>query len=135
MPSNLAQSKSATSARRVLVVEDDPVIQLLLREVLSGRGYDVGVANDGEAGLAAVLRDPPDLVVLDVMMPGLDGYEVLGQLRQRPATAGIPVLLLTALNSDEDIARGFAAGANDYMRKPFQSEDLLSRVSALLEPA
>ena len=123
------------SGQRVLVVEDDPVIQLLVREVLREQGYDVGTADDGAAGLAAVRRDPPALIVLDVMMPELNGYEVLEELRGDPSTAGIPVVLLTALNSDEDVARGFAAGANDYVRKPFQAEDLIARVSALLNQA
>jgi DNA-binding response OmpR family regulator len=132
MPTDGAKSKSATGAARVLVVEDDPVIQLLVSEVLRAESYDVRLADDGESGLALVREDPPELVVLDVMMPGLDGYEVLGHLRADPATAGIPVLLMTALNSSDDVARGFAAGADDYLRKPFATEDLLASVKSLL---
>lgn len=120
------------AARRVLVVEDDPVIQLLVSEVLRGESYDVWTADDGAEGLALVQEDPPELVVLDVMMPNLNGYEVLEQMRREPPSAEIPVILLTALNSDEDVARGFAAGANDFIKKPFQTEDLLARVKALL---
>ena len=118
---------------RVLVVEDDPVIQMLVQEVLRGEGYDVRVADDGQAGLARVREEVPDLIVLDVMMPHMNGYEVLGHLRGDPATAEVRVLMLTALNSGEDVARGIAAGADDYVRKPFQTDDLVTRVAALLD--
>ena len=119
---------------RLLVVEDDPIIQVLVREVLVGAGYEVAVADDGESGLEQVRAERPDLMVLDVMMPGIDGYEVLAQVRGNPETAELPVVMLTALNSDEDIQKGFAAGANDYVTKPFQAEELLASVSALVAP-
>jgi DNA-binding response OmpR family regulator len=118
--------------RRVLVVDDDPVIQFLVGELLRAAAYDVRVVDDGDEGWAAIQEDPPELVVLDVMMPGLDGDEVLSRIRANPATADLPVLLMSALNSEEDVARGFAAGANDYVRKPFENDDLLARVAALL---
>ena len=118
--------------QRVLIVEDDPVIQMLVGEVLRGAAYDVRTANDGAAGWTQMQTDPPELVVLDVMMPEMDGYEVLEHMRAEPATAQIPVLLMTALDSVGDVARGFELGANDYIHKPFNNEDLLARVEALL---
>ena len=118
--------------RRVVIVEDDPIIQMLVAELLRGASYDVRVANDGQAGWAEIRQDPPELVVLDVMMPEMDGYEVLEQMRGHPDTAEIPVLLMTALDSVGDVARGFEVGANDYIHKPFNNEDLLARVESLL---
>jgi two-component system phosphate regulon response regulator PhoB len=117
---------------RVLVVDDDDDIRELIRWKLRASGYDVEAAADGEAALAAAAETRPDLVVLDWMMPRLSGLEVCRALRDDPATAGVPVILLTAKAQEADIERGFAAGADDYVVKPFSPREVLSRVEAVL---
>jgi DNA-binding response OmpR family regulator len=116
----------------VVVVDDDADIRALVSLRLSKAGYVVTVESDGEAGLATARSLQPDLVVLDWMMPGLSGIEVCRMLRDDPRTADTVVLLLTARAQEEDIERGFAAGADDYLVKPFSVRDLASRVDALL---
>jgi two-component system, OmpR family, phosphate regulon response regulator PhoB len=119
----------------VVVVDDDPDIRALVSTRLSKAGYVVTVESDGEAGLAAARALQPDLVVLDWMMPGLSGIEVCRMLRDDPRTADTAVLLLTARAQEEDIERGFAAGADDYLVKPFSVRELANRVDALLARA
>jgi DNA-binding response OmpR family regulator len=116
----------------VVVVDDDPDIRALVAMKLTNAGYSVTVESDGEAGLASALEQQPDLVVLDWMMPGLSGIEVCRALRDDPRTADTAVLLLTARAQEEDIERGFAAGADDYLVKPFSVRELASRVEAIL---
>ena len=116
----------------VVVVDDDPDISALVAMKLSNVGYSVTVESDGEPGLATALDEQPDLVVLDWMMPGLTGIEVCRALRDDPRTASTVVLLLTARAHEEDIERGFAAGADDYLVKPFSVRELVNRVDALL---
>ena len=118
--------------RTVLVADDDEDILQLVSFRLERAGYTVVTAADGQQALAAARRHQPDLAVLDVMMPGLNGYEVTRQLRADPATAAIPVILLTARVQEADVSRGFEAGADDYLRKPFSPQELRSRVQALL---
>jgi two-component system response regulator MprA len=121
----------------VLVVDDDPPILRMLERTLTAEGYAVETAADGGAALAAVERAVPDVVVLDVAMPGLDGLAVCRRLRR--AGLALPVLLLTARDSVSDRVAGLDAGADDYLVKPFAPEELLARVRALLrrgsEPA
>ena len=121
--------------RRILVADDDADILELVALRLTKAGYEVLKAADGEAALAQAIEHLPDLAVLDVMMPGLSGHEVTGRLRALERTAGVPVILLTARVQDSDVARGYQAGADDYMEKPFRPQDLLARVEALLGPA
>jgi len=116
----------------VVVVDDDPDIRALVSMRLSRAGYAVTVESDGEAGLATALAEQPDLVVLDWMMPGLSGIEVCRILRDDPRTTDTAVLLLTARAQEEDIERGFAAGADDYLVKPFSVRELATRVDAIL---
>ena len=116
----------------VVVVDDDPDIRALVAMKLENAGYAVTVASDGDAGLAAALAEQPDLVVLDWMMPGLTGIEVCRILRDDPRTSGTAVLLLTARAQEEDIERGFAAGADDYLVKPFSVRELAGRVESLM---
>ena len=121
----------ATSQRaRVLVVDDDPKILSLLRRGLSFEGYTVTTAEDGPGALTAARDEPPDLVVLDVMMPGLDGLEVCRRLRA--GGEEIPILMLTARDTVPDRVAGLDAGADDYLVKPFAFDELLARVRALL---
>lgn len=116
--------------QRILVVDDDPAITSVLRRGLAYEGYQVFSANDGSDGLAQAREQEPDLVILDIMMPGLDGWEVLRRLRS--ADTGLPVLMLTAKDAPADQAQGLNAGADDYVVKPFHFEVLLARVQALL---
>ena len=116
----------------ILIVDDDADIRELVAFKLSRAGFSVRCEADGESGLAAADELRPDLVLLDWMMPRLTGLEVCRRLRESPATAAIPVILLTAKAQEADVERGFAAGADDYIRKPFSNRELLSRVEALL---
>jgi two-component system response regulator MprA len=116
-------------AARVLVVDDDEKITGFLRRALAYEGYQVEVADGGAAALAQALKSPPDLVVLDVMMPGLDGLEVCRRLR---AGGDVPVLMLTARDEIASRVEGLDAGADDYLPKPFALEELLARLRALL---
>ena len=118
--------------RTVLVADDDEDILQLVSFRLERAGYTVVTAADGQQALAAAREHHPDLAVLDVMMPGLNGYEVTRQLRADAATAQIPVILLTARVQEADVSRGFEAGADDYLRKPFSPQELRSRVQAIL---
>ena len=118
----------------VLVVDDDPVVADLVAFRLQRLGLQVTVQTDGETGLAAARRLRPDLVVLDWLMPRMDGLEVCRALRADadPALARTPVLLLTAKSQEPDLERGFAAGATDFVAKPFSTRELVSRVTAAL---
>ena len=117
---------------RVLVADDEPDIRVLVTLAVAKAGCQVVAAvADGTAALAAALADPPDLVVLDVSMPGATGLEVCAALRAAPATAGCRVLLLSAGASPDDVARGLAAGADAYLAKPFSVAGLVARVREL----
>jgi len=118
--------------RRVLVVDDDDDIRLLLQELLSGAGYGVETAADGRVALRRFYENPSDVVVLDLSMPELDGFETLERLRD---LSDVPVILLTARSGEIDKVRGFRAGADDYVVKPFGRQELLARVEALLRRA
>ena len=116
----------------VLVADDDPDILSLVALRLERSGFDVIVARDGEQAIEAALERAPDIALLDVMMPKLDGYQVTERLRGNQATRHMPVILLTARVQEADIARGVAAGADDYVRKPFSTQELQDRVQAAL---
>jgi two-component system phosphate regulon response regulator PhoB len=117
---------------RVLVVDDEPDILSILVYQLSREGFRVSTAVSGRSAIATAIAEPPDLVVLDLMLPELDGYEVLAQLRRHEATSSIPVILLTARTEEEERLRGFDTGADDYVTKPFSPRELVARVKALL---
>ena len=116
----------------LLVIEDDPDIVELLRYNLEREGYRVLVATDGERGLGDAARHQPDLALLDLMLPGLDGLEVLKRMRSQDGTRGIPVLVLTAKSEETDVVIGLEMGADDYLTKPFSPRELVARVRALL---
>jgi DNA-binding response OmpR family regulator len=116
----------------VLVADDDPDIRSLVALRLEKSGYEVVSARDGEQALATALERVPDLALLDVMMPKLDGYEVTERLREQDETRHLPVILLTARVQESDIARGVEAGADDYVAKPFSTSELRDRVQAVL---
>lgn len=115
---------------RILVVEDELPMRVALRDTLERQGYRVLVADDGEAGLAKALDSQPDLIVLDVMMPRLDGFALCAELRR--LAQNLPILMLTAKGRVEDRVSGLDAGADDYLVKPFSRDELLARVRALL---
>ena len=116
----------------ILAVDDEPANLALLVKLLKHHGYDVLEAGDGVSAIHIIDRQTPDLVLLDVMMPNLDGIEVCRRLRNRPECVGLPILLLTALNETEDKVRGLEAGANDFLAKPFDESELFARVQSLL---
>jgi CheY-like chemotaxis protein len=117
---------------QILLVDDDPWIVRMVTSVLSKRGHRVHAASDGEEGLERALALRPDLIISDVMMPKLDGWALLRALRAHPELAQTPVLLLTALSTDEDRIRGLRLGADDYLPKPFRFEELDLRVASTL---
>lgn len=119
-------------APTVLLVEDDPVILRLLEVNFELEGYRVFVAHDGAEGLDAVRAERPDVVISDIMMPNVSGIELLETLKADPATASIPVILLSAKAQTGDLKAGMDAGADDYVTKPFEPLDLIDRVNALL---
>ncbi len=117
---------------KVLVVDDEVYILHILDFSLGAEGFDVITAADGEQALARARSERPDLIVMDIMMPRLDGYETCRRLKGDPSTKEIPVLLLTARGREEDRKRGMEAGADDYMTKPFSPNKLIGRVSEML---
>nr|WP_211161164.1 response regulator [Microcella alkalica] len=118
-----------------MIVEDEPDVLLLLENRVRGAGHEVMSASDGERGLELALEERPDLVILDWMMPKLDGIEVLERLRADGPGRDIKVLMLTARSQQKDVERAFAAGADDYIVKPFSSRELIERIAALLTAA
>ena len=120
-------------AARILIVDDVPANLDVLFEALETEHYKVLVATDGSTALGVAEREQPDLVLLDVLMPGMDGYATCRLLRNNPATRGIPVIFLTALEDTGDIVRGFQAGAVDYVVKPFRKEEVLARIRTHVE--
>ena len=124
--SEMIQSDRETG--RVLVVDDEDYNRLLLRDLLAEQGHEVAEAADGVQALSAVAGHPPDIVLLDVMMPGMDGFEVCKRLKQEPQSAHIPVLMVTALRDREDRLQGIRAGADDFLSKPIDVQEVLLRV-------
>jgi diguanylate cyclase (GGDEF)-like protein len=116
----------------ILVVEDDPQLGRLLRETLEIEGYAVKVAPSGEEGLSYALREVPQLLLLDIMLPGIDGFEVVEQLRRNAKTAHIPVVMLTARQDTADIVRAFDSEVDDYLTKPFKTDELIVRIRTQL---
>ncbi|MEL7471801.1 MAG: response regulator transcription factor [Planctomycetota bacterium] len=125
-------SQGMSQAKHVLVVDDERDLVELLVINLQRAGYETSVAHDGREALAAIARHAPDLVVLDIMMPELSGTEVAGRIRSDPATASIPIIMLTAKSEEVDEIVGLTVGADDYVTKPFSTKVLLARVAAVL---
>lgn len=120
------------SGSRIIVVEDEADIRRMLEFYLESEGFEVeGIANGGDA-MARLQGDPPDALLLDVMLPHHDGIEILGVLRENPAWKEVPVLMLTAKGGEQDVVRAFDAGADDYVVKPFQLDSLVARLNRLL---
>ena len=118
---------SSSPAPRVLVVDDDPALAEMLGIVLRGEGFEPSFVGDGAAALGAFRRDKPDVVLLDLMLPGTNGIEVCRQIR---AESGVPIIMLTAKGDTTDVVRGLESGADDYVVKPFKPKELVARVRA-----
>lgn len=125
-------SGAPSSRRRILIAEDDPAIAALLQKVLSAH-YDVSVVHDGKAALASALTPPkPSLLMLDVMMPGLDGLAVAAEVKKSPELKAIPIIFLTAKSGATDVIKGIQSGARHYITKPFKIDDVLAKVKKAL---
>jgi CheY-like chemotaxis protein len=120
-------------APRVLIADDNPQGAELLEAYLSETDYEVQTAADGEETLRKIAEWQPDLILLDIMMPKISGFEVCKRLRKDPATAGIVILMITALDQPSDIERAVEAGANDFLTKPINKTDLMKRVRSALQ--
>jgi len=116
-------------AHKILIIEDDPAMLRGLKDNFEARGFDVRTANDGQKGLTAILQEPPDAVLLDLMLPRINGYEICRAARAR--RLHMPIIMLTARNREEDIVRGLQTGADDYITKPFSIRELVGRTEAL----
>jgi two-component system, OmpR family, alkaline phosphatase synthesis response regulator PhoP len=120
------------NGRKVLVIDDEPGIIEIVEANLEGDGFEVISASNGKEGLEKIKREAPELVVLDVMMPEMDGWEVLRNLERDPETAGLPVIMLTAKAADEDYIYGLEEGAVEYITKPFLPQELVNRIKITL---
>ena len=120
-------------SQKILIADDEPNILISLEYLMQREGYTVSVARDGEEALAAILRDRPALVLLDVMMPKKSGFEVCQQVRANDAVRHTLILMLTAKGRDTDVAKGLGLGADAYMTKPFSTRDLVLKVRQMLQ--
>jgi len=118
--------------KKILIVDDEPNIVISVEFLMKREGYAVAVAADGDEALEKIRADRPDLVLLDVMMPKKNGFEVCQEVRADPALAGTRILMLTARGRDTEVAKGMALGADDYMTKPFSTKELVDKVRELL---
>jgi len=117
--------------QRILVVDDSPVERHILTELLTGKGYAVSVATDGAAGVEAAKNEKPDLIIMDVVMPGINGFQATRTLSRDEATRGIPVILCTTKSEETDKIWGMRQGAQDYVTKPIDGAALLAKIAAL----
>jgi DNA-binding response OmpR family regulator len=124
-----------TTQKHVLIADDEPNIVVSLEFLMKREGHRVSIARDGDAALAAIRELRPDLVLLDVMMPGKTGFEVCAAVRADEALAGVKILMLSAKGRETDVAKGQALGADAYMTKPFSTRELADRVRAMLDAA
>ena len=119
-------------SQKVLIVDDEPNIVLPLQFLMEQNNYDVNVASSGEEALEKVMQFKPDLILLDIMLPGIDGYEVCEIMRLKPEWKDIKIIFLTAKGRDVDIAKGLVLGADAYITKPFSNVEVVDKVNALL---
>lgn len=118
--------------KRILIADDEPNIVVSLEFLMKREGFEVTVASDGEAALREMAAMPPDLILLDIMLPKKDGFEVCQQIRANPDWQGVKVVMLTAKGRDTEVTKGLALGADAYMTKPFSTKDLVAQVRQLL---
>jgi len=126
------RKKTAARVPRLLSIEDDIAMGQFLTAVFVSHGFAVDVAIDGREGMAQARRRPPDLIILDLLMPYKNGFEVLRELREDPATRGVPVIFLSSNSREEDIVKALNAGADDFVVKPFRARELVARVRKVL---
>jgi two-component system alkaline phosphatase synthesis response regulator PhoP len=119
-------------SKRILIADDEPNIVVSLEFLMKREGFDVQVAMDGEAALQAIAAQLPDLILLDIMLPRKDGFEVCQQIRANPQWQSLKVVMLTAKGRDTEVSKGLALGADAYMTKPFSTKDLVAQVRQLL---
>lgn len=120
-------------AKRILVVDDEPDLVMILRTALQTEGYEVVTASNGPDGLEEASNSEPDLMVLDVMMPGMSGFEVLKKLKEEPKTSQIPVIMLTGVSEREKIQEALSSGIDYYLIKPFEFDELIEKIARALE--
>jgi two-component system, OmpR family, response regulator len=132
-PSTLSKSRSNGKGDRVLIVEDDADLNGLLCDLLRTEGYDAIQAEDGDQAVQVVAENPPDAIVLDIMLPGMNGFEVCQRLKFRRETNLIPILMLTALDDDKARGKGLRVGADRYLTKPFEPDELLREIRSTLD--
>ena len=118
---------------KILIADDEPNILISLEYLMKREAYAVTVARDGQEAIDAILRERPDLVLLDVMMPKKSGFEVCQEVKSDPALGGVRILMLTAKGRDTEVAKGLALGADAYMTKPFSTRELVDKVRSMLE--
>ncbi len=128
----MAGSRLLKRKRTIMVVDDSPDLVEIVRLTLEGKGFNVRCAYSGKELLAALEKEKPDLILLDIMMPGMDGLEVLVRLKWKLGTASIPVILLTAKVHHEDVLRGYKLGTDHYIKKPFDNTQLVTSINRLL---
>jgi len=121
--------------KHILIVDDEPSIVVSLEFLMMREGYEVSVARDGNEALQALARRLPDLMILDIMLPGLNGFEVCQRIRGDDRWRAIKVLMLTAKGRDAEVSKGLGLGADAYVTKPFSTRDLVAHIKRLLEPA
>lgn len=121
-----------TEKRQILVAEDDELLAELIGHVLTLAGFDVVYAQDGEEALKVIYDQPPTGIILDCMMPGIDGFDVLREIKDKPETSAIPVLMLSARGLEQDIINGLSLGADEYVVKPFMPDELVARLMRIL---
>ena len=119
--------------KKILVIDDDANICKALQVMIKSLGYEVGTARDGISGIEAVSSFTPDLVVCDLMMPNMDGYQFIQEIRTNPGTASLPIILLTAKGEDKDILEGYKTGADYYLTKPFTRDQLIYGIQLMIE--
>lgn len=125
--------RHATMAHKILIVDDEPNILISLEYLMQREGFEVTVARDGLQAITAIEDTPPDLVLLDVMMPGKTGLEVCQHIRAQDRLRDVRIIMLTAKGRETDVAKGLALGANAYVTKPFSTRDLVAQVRELLQ--
>ena len=121
-----------TIAKRILIIEDDPSFSRAINHIVEKEGYDVSTASNGITGLRMVGENPPDLLILDVMLPGLDGFEICSRLRSEESTAKLPIIMLSAKGQETDKTMGLSVGANEYLTKPVDRTLLLGTITSLI---
>lgn len=118
---------------KILIIDDDRLLVQILTETLTNEGFAVCAAHDGLTGIECMISEAPDLILLDIMMPGIDGYEVCKKLKESPATSNLPIIFISAKAAQEDIDKAFALGADDYIVKPFDTVTVAERLKTVYQ--